>query len=386
MRLVRVVAVIAAVALMLWWLSRPMLESAALLMDMTGVAPGLRGWIPVREFEVASTDLEVPTRFGAIAARLYRPATTNAPAVVIFPGVHAGGVDEPRLAKLSRRIAAAGATVLSTPLPDLRAYRLTTRATDMIEDVTVWLAGRPDLAPSGRVGLVGVSFAGGLALVAAGRPSLSDQLTAVFALGAHADLPRVIRYLCSADGAPKTLAPPHDYGAVLMLRASIGIVAPPDQRDSLDKAVVTFLDASSAETTDKALSAKLFAQARAEEATLQEPSRSFMHAVNGRDTAGLGRLLAPYAEQIGGAPALSPVRSPATRAPVFLLHGVDDNVIPSSEADALGEYLKRSGNAEVQILLTPLVSHAAARPDATPGDIWRLVRFWTRMWGTLEKR
>jgi hypothetical protein len=52
-------------------------------------------------------------------------------------------------------------------------------------------------------GLVGVSFAGGLALVAAGRPALKDRLTAIFALGAHADLPRVIRYLCMDAGAPK---------------------------------------------------------------------------------------------------------------------------------------------------------------------------------------
>jgi dienelactone hydrolase len=385
MRTIRILAVVTVVALASWWLSRPTLESAALLMDMTGAAPGLRGWVPARTFDVATTDLEVPTRFGAIAARLYRPATANSPAVAIFPGVHAGGVDEPRLAKLSRRIAAAGATVLSTPLPDLRAYRVTTRATDMIEDVALWLAGRSDLAPSGRVGIVGVSFAGGLALVASGRPSLKDRLTAVFTLGAHADLPRVIQYLCSAEGAPKTLAPPHDYGVVLMLRASIGIVAPTDQRPALDHAIVTFLDASSAETTDRTLSAQLFERARAEEAALPEPSLSLMHAVNERDTASLGRLLAPHAEEIGGAPALSPARSHVTRAPVYLLHGVDDNVIPSSESVALGELLERSGNADVHLLLTPLVSHATARPDSTAGDIWRLVRFWTRMWDAFEE-
>jgi dienelactone hydrolase len=380
MRLVRVGAVVAVALLVSWWLARPTLTSAALLMDMTGAAPQLRPWLPARQFDVVTDDIPVPTRYGAIETRLYRAVGASGPALAVFPGVHAGGVDEPRLAALSRRIAATGASVLSAPLPDLRRYRITTNATDMIEDVANWLARRTDLSRSGRIGLVGVSFAGGLTLVAAGRPSLADRLNAVFVLGAHADLPRVIQYLCSADGAPQTLAPPHDYGVVLMLRASIALVVPEPQRQELDTALVTFLDASSAETTDKTLAAELFERARQLEATLPEPSRSLMHAVNARDTKMLGKLLAPHAEQIGGAAALSPARSPATRAPVFLLHGTNDNVIPSSESTALESYLRRAGNQDVDALLTPLISHAEARKNATAGDIWRLVRFWTRMW------
>ena len=302
-------AVLAALAAWSW----PMVGSAALLMDMTGAAPELRRWLPARLREVRAQDLTIPTRRGEIPARLYRAAGDDGPPVVIFPGVHAGGVDEPRLASLSRRIAATGATVLSVPLPDLRRYRIAPESTDDIEDVVVWMTARPDLAPQGRTGVVGVSFAGGLALVAAGRPGLAGKVTGVFALGAHADLPRVIRYLCLAEGAPRTVAPPHDYGVVLMLRTSLALVTPPEQVEALDRAVVTFLDASSAETTDRAESARLFAEAQALEAALPEPSRTLMRAVNQRDVATLGRILAPFAEEVGGAPALSPARSPATR-------------------------------------------------------------------------
>ena len=389
-RLGRVVIVLAATfALVTWWAwwATPYVNSAALLMDMTGAAPGVRQWLPVRVLEVSAQDLVVPTRHGDVPARLYRASSSSGaagPTLVIFPGVHGGGVDEPRLVALSRRIAAAGATVLSVPLPDLRRYHVTPRSTDMIEDVTLWAAADHDLAPQGRVGMVGVSFAGGLALVAAGRPSLATKLTAAFALGAHADLPQVIRYLCLADGAPKTLAPPHDYGVVLMLRSSVAKLVPADQVASLDAAIVTFLDASSAETMDKAQSARLFAEARAAELTLAEPSRTLMHGVNERDVRALGRILAPLAEDIGGAAALSPARSPATRVPVFLLHGADDNVIPSSESTELARYLAASGNTSVDLLLTPLLSHAAAKPAAGTGDLWRLVSFWTRLWKGLE--
>jgi dienelactone hydrolase len=347
-------------------------------MDMTGTAPGLRRWLPVRTSPVTTRDLTVPTRHGDIPARLYRPAGPSGPALAVFPGVHAGGVDEPRLVALSRRIAAAGATVLSVPLPDLRRYQVTPRSTDMIEDVTRWLAADRKLAPTGRVGLVGVSFAGGLALVAAGRPSLASSLTAVFALGAHADLPRVIRYLCLAEGAQKTLPPPHDYGVALMMRASAPLVVPPEQ--------VAPLEAASAESTSMEEAQRLLEAARAAERTLPEPARSLMHGVNERRTDELGPRLAPFAEQIGGDPALSPARSPATRVPVFLLHGANDNVIPSSESVELAAYLRNAGNTHVDLVLTPLLTHADAKPSARIGDLWRLVRFWTRLWEQLDAR
>jgi dienelactone hydrolase len=285
---------------------------------------------------------------------------------------------------LSRRIAATGATVVSAPLPDLRQYTITPRATDMIEDVVVWMTAHPEIAADGHVGVVGVSFAGGLALVAAGRPRLSGKVTAIFALGAHADLPRVIRYLCLADDAPKTLRPPHDYGAVLMLRASIAKLVPPEQTGALDAAIVTFLDASSAESTDQTAAAHLFDQARAAEPGLPEPARALMHAVNTRDVAALGRVLAPLAEAIGGDPALSPARSPATSAPVFLLHGEEDNVIPANESPSIAAYLRDHGNTRVTVLLTPLLTHADARPAARVPDLWRLIRFWTNLWRAFE--
>ena len=381
----RVAALIALAFAILVWVARPYLSSAALLMDMTGAAPAVRRWLPVRVGPVETRDLSVPTRHGAMSARLYSPPGAGGPAIVIFPGVHGGGVDEPRLVALSRRIAATGATVMSTPLPDLRQYRVTTRATDMIEDATGWMAANRDLAPRGRVGIVAVSFAGGLALVAAGRPSLEGKLSAVFALGAHADLPRVIRYLCLADGAVRTLVPPHDYGVALMLRASISLVVPADQAAALDAAIVRFLDASSAESTDRSRSARLFAEARTMEAALPQPARTLMHGVNERDVAALGKVLAPFAEEIGGAAALSPARSPATTAPVFLLHGTDDNVIPSNESVEIARYLSTSGNAHVDTLLTPLVSHAEARTTASVRDFQRLISFWTRMSASFEQ-
>ena len=49
----------------------------------------------------------------------------------------------------------------------------------------------------GRVGMMGISFAGGLSIVAASRPSLRDRVAFVLSFGGHGDLPRTLRYLCT---------------------------------------------------------------------------------------------------------------------------------------------------------------------------------------------
>jgi hypothetical protein len=44
---------------------------------------------------------------------------------------------------------------------------------------------------------MGISFSGGLSVVAAGRPSLAHRVAYVFSLGGHDDIGRVLRYLCT---------------------------------------------------------------------------------------------------------------------------------------------------------------------------------------------
>ena len=70
--------------------------------------------------------------------------------MLVIPGLHTAGVEEPRLDRLSRRLAGEGMTVLSLPLPDLRRFTVTPRSTDAIEDAARWLADQPAITPSGR--------------------------------------------------------------------------------------------------------------------------------------------------------------------------------------------------------------------------------------------
>jgi dienelactone hydrolase len=325
---------------------------------------------------VSIRDIDVPARHGAVHARLYLPATPTGHTIAVFPGVHGGGVDEPRMSALSHKLAAEGLTVLAAPLPELRVYTILPRSTDDIEDVAGWLAAQRDLAPSGRIGMVGVSFAGGLALVAAGRPSLAGKLDLVTAIGGHGDLPRAMQYLCTGVLPDGTIQPQHDYGPAVILLAAVGHFVPATQIDPLRHVITTFLDASSYDATDPPLSATLFAEARALGAALPEPARTVMSWVNTRDVKTMGSKLLPFIEELGGAAALSPERSPAAHVPVFLLHGSHDNVIPYTETPRLEQYLRARGNARVRSLLTPLISHADVEGAPSVSEVWKLIRFW----------
>ena len=189
------------------------------------------------------------------------PGGTSHRAFLLVPGVHASGVDEPRLVGFARDLASMGHAVVTIGPPDLARYVITPETTDAIEDAARWLSSQRDLAPDGRIGMMGISFAGGLSIVAAGRASLRDRVAAVVSLGGHGDLPRTLRYLCTGVQPDGERRPPHDYGVVIILLGVVDRVVPPDQVDALRAALLTFLEASRLDLVDKAQSAATFERA-----------------------------------------------------------------------------------------------------------------------------
>src|SRR5687767_13683793 len=202
---------------------------------------------------IADPIRQIPTRYGPIDARVYRPASGEPRrAVTLVPGVHMDGIREARLVGMAEDLAASGFTVLTVSTPDLQRFLITPRSTDMIEDAAKWLAkeSATSVPPSvdGKIGMLGISFSGGLSIVAAGRPELRDHVSFVMSFGGHGDLPRVLKYLCSgtapampplgdatrdvAGAEHVTIKPPHDYGVAVVLLGMANRVVPHDQVDA----------------------------------------------------------------------------------------------------------------------------------------------------------
>lgn len=374
----------AAVLVVARTLIRPYVRATSFIVRSAGLERQHPTLAALQTVTFTERDESVPSRHGPLRAHVYTPTSDAQRAVLLTPGVNALGIDEPRLVTLARQLAATGFLVVTPELPDLSRYLITARSTDMLEDAALWLSGRRDLTGGGKIGVIGISFAGGLSTVAAGRPSLRGRLAFVFSFGGHANFPRVVHYLCTSQevapppgyGLPATPSP-HDYSVAIVTLDVAHLIVPAEQVEGLKRGILTFLHASHLALFDQKKALEEFQAARDQEAALAEPAKTFLHLVNTRDVRALGPRLVPYLKAMGDEPALSPDESPAPDAPVYLLHGLQDNVVPAVESVMLTKRLE--GKTRARLLLTSLISHAEMDRPATTAEIWEMVDFWAEM-------
>jgi dienelactone hydrolase len=343
------VAVLAPSAVKLWRAQRLLRSLVA------------RGEAPA---EVRTEELTIPGRHKPIRARLYfRPDGSARQGLVVAHGVHYQGIDG-RLVPFARELARAGLVVLTPALDDLADYRIDPRSVDELCDSVLYLGSRRDLV-DGRVGLLGFSFGGGLALLAAARPALHDRLSQVVSIGGYHDLGRVLRFfLTGVEETPDgpVAGQPHEYGPLVLLYRHLDALAPPRDRPRLREVMRAWLR----EEWDRArtLAARL-SSSRA---------RRLFAAVATRALDRLRpRLQALLTRDRAALEALSPAHKLAQiGAPVYLLHGQGDRVIPASEARWAAAEL---GSQQHETLVSPVLGHAEVAPQASLGDQLELVVF-----------
>ena len=381
-----VIFVVALLALVL--ITRPYLHGASFVVRAAEMQGAARRLADLDTTRVSEREITIPTRRGPMRARLYEP-DSHTRAALLTSGLHASGIDEPRLVRLARQLAASHLAVVTPDIPELSRFEIAPAITDAIEDAGGWLANEAALAPDHRAALMGISFSGGLSVVAAGRPSLADRVAYVFSMGGHDDLARVLRYLCTGREPRPTpdvqlgaaasgndfILPPHDYGVAVILLSLANRVVPAAQVERLREGVRQYLWASALDGgVDKARAPAEFEAVRKLSRTLPEPSATLLRYVIERDVVHLGARLLPFVGSSAAADGLSVSRSPKPTAPVFLLHGLEDNVVPAIESEYLAADLR--GHAPVRLLVSGLISHAEADQPMHVNDVLQLAGFW----------
>lgn len=188
-----------------WFAARVLRHSRRLLAITVAVATVAAAWLaPASRARVtaAATVAEaldlplwrpfaptVTTRSTALAghdADLYS-GRRGAPPVVLVPGAAPAGRQDRRVVDLARVLARADRDVV---VPELAVYGedLVEEDVERLVDIVLDLAG-----DRGQVVLVGISFGGSLALVAAADPRLEDRVAGVATFGAYADLVGVLQ-------------------------------------------------------------------------------------------------------------------------------------------------------------------------------------------------
>jgi dienelactone hydrolase len=315
-------------------------------------------------------DLTVDGAGGRFRARIYRPrGQAGGRGLIVAHGIHHEGMNEHRMVPFARELARAGLVVMTPEMTDLADYRITHQGVSVIRDATVYLRGRHDIVDDAPVGILGFSFAGGLSMVAAAEPELAGRVAYVVSVGGHHDLERVLRFLIrNKVETPAGLVPmqAHDYGLVVLLYGAVDRFAPEPDRAALRDA----LRASLHEDRPAALAA-------AARLTTERGKQLWQLADTRKLQTLAPQLEALVDEQRAELAALSPRgRLAAIHAPVYLVHGSSDAVIPASEAEWASAEL---GHADHMTLITPLMEHVEVNKPAGVGDKLALLRFIAQM-------
>ncbi len=317
---------------------------------------------------------EVPTPVGPTRARLYIPqGVANPPAMVIVHGVHHLGIDEPRLVAFARAMSASGIRVLTPELADLADYQIDSRSIDLIG----YSAGHLSASVGQKVGVLGISFGGGLSLIAASRPRYSHFIRFVVSVGAHDDLERVSQFLITntilrPDGVTLHMQA-HEYGPLILIYSHLEDFFPPADVSTAHQALRLLL-------WEKVDESKIVA------AQLSPPSRQKMDLLYKHDVDALAgemqQSIARHRAEM--APASPHGQLGSLHLPVLLLHGAADNVIPPSEMLWLGQDIP-SGLIK-DALISPALSHVSMESKPSFVDNLRLVHFMAQMLELTDKR
>jgi dienelactone hydrolase len=377
-------------------------------------------------FPIAERLERLPLGAAGVRARRFAPLPGGGsrPGVLLLHGAHPRGIDEPRLREFARALAEGGLDVLTPELPELSAYRLEPTMIERIQQLAA-----ADAAALGQtgVGVIGISFAGGLALLAAASAN-GGAIAWVATIGAHDDLLRLSDYYAGRDvrgpSGERADVKPHPYGARVMLRRHLAsffsAIDLPLAERALDaylgdrhaqarhlaqglspdgqKIMAVLLDdegargleagpaqgagsgARRATALDQARPGGASALDETAAARAAAPSRSASWALEYANTPRLSALLdAAVAEARPQLIAASPHAQLASlHVPVFLLHGADDPIIPSLETRYLAQevpaaWLRAS-------LITPLLRHAEFPTPPRLRDVGPIVWFLVGMY------
>lgn len=296
----------------------------------------------------------------ATSASLYLPARGNhLPGIVIVVGAAPLGRQDPQVVQLARALVRAGRAVL---VPDL-ALRASTLSSIDLKRIAAAFDALATLAQvdAGRIGLLGVSWGGALAVVAASTPPLADKVLFVATFGAFYDLADLV-------GAVVT-------GATVYHGRVVRWHTVPEAQALVRSALLSRLPPGQANAVQAAL-----ADPRALP-SLSPAERAVVELLTNRDPARVARLAA------GLPPSIQRVRqefSPAfhvqgLRAPLLALHSTDDPAAPWTESAMLITAARQHDRGGARLTLVHVFSHVTQNGSlVAPGallDDWRLVRY-----------
>ncbi|HWR15295.1 MAG TPA: hypothetical protein VN577_10720 [Terriglobales bacterium] len=318
-------------------------------------------------YQIGEATSELPALFGKVRARTYTPlGMADPPAMVVVHGVHHLGIDEPRLVAFSRALCASGIKVFTPEIAQLADYRITRSSIDLIGAISVWYSQQIGK----KVGLLGLSFAGGESLIVAADPNYSKNLAFVVSIGGHYDMQRVSEFYVTGqiprpDGSIYKMAP-HEYGALVLVYSRPEEFFPAKDVPKITNALKLLLWEQVDESKAAAQGMTPYSSAKLQK--LYEHDRSMI----------AGELKSAILKHTKEMEEVSPKgKLKGVKIPVLLLHGVADDVIPATEMEWIEKEVPRQHLRGA--LTSSLLSHVSIAGEPPWKDKMALVNFMSEL-------
>ena len=289
-------------------------------------------------------------------------------AVLLVFGVNHKGRSHPAVQRVAAAIARTGVAVMVPDSALLRTGRLDRGEIDGVVRAFEFLAGRQEV-DAARVGMFGFSAGGSLALLAASDPRIASDVRYVNAFGAFADsrsyLASLAAHAYEVDGQVVEWRPA-DLALEGYPKLILEEVPNRTDRSLLANAYEDVLVAGSRPTGNRALASQLGWQATCIYRLITADNlRAARRAIEAMppDTSAMLDDVSPIAHLDG------------LRAPVYLMHGLDDDYVPFVESRKLADALRARGllvrHSEFHVFKH--VQAADLDPVSAAPEIWRLL-------------
>lgn len=310
------------------------------------------------------------------ALRIYYPKGMQGPlpAVILYHGTTPKGETHKTINHLAYNLATVGARVYIPELPILKQALVREESLARMKWLYSLIAAKEEVRED-RVLVAGFSFAGGLLLKVCTDPQINP--VAIICYGSYYDLESALRYFLTGDarfGEVSLKITPHEYARAVFFWNYLDQMELDLDVDRLRECMYRFI----CDRQD---------EARAMADSLGERERAFAKmAFETDDKEGIGvaeQMLPRVRDQLQ---SISPKYfADHLSAPVFLVHGVQDIMVPYTETLALSAALEIAGK-EHHVYISRIYSHSAPEGESPVGlvrEIRGLIRFLNRLFSYL---
>jgi pimeloyl-ACP methyl ester carboxylesterase len=294
--------------------------------------------------------------------------------VVLVPGLAPAGRDDPRLIALAGALARARFAVLVPEIASLRAQQV---GPDDIADIAGAIAFLRDPSAglqSRQVGVIGISYAVGPALLATLGEASDGRPDFLVGVGGYYAIDAVVTFFTTGfyRDPPATEwrhREPNEYGKWVFLASNATALSEAKDRTTL-RAISQRRQTNPGAAVDDLV------------AGLGPEGRAVYALIDNRDPERVPSLIAGLPPQVRNVMSAIDLRSrDLSAAPprILLIHGRDDPIIPASESRALAAALPVGST---HLVIVENLAHA----DLSPAGLWDALRLWRAAYRLLSWR